>query len=86
MAEIRYDKNHPAGPDGPSRMRSRTRNSGSGEYTDYTLQQGSSTHPLTHKANVTETAHMPLSEPYTSLLNQGLSRNHFAYNGDRRRR
>ena len=84
MAEIRMDKTHPAGATNEERILNRYRNSGSGSYTDHTLRQGSS--PLRHITNITETAHMPLSQPYTSLLNQGLSQNHFAYNGEKRRR
>jgi hypothetical protein len=85
MAEIRYDKSHPAGATAEERLRNRYRNSGSGRYTDHDpIRQGTS--PVRHITNITETAHMPLSQPYTSLLNQGLSRDHFAYNGEKKRR
>jgi hypothetical protein len=40
-----------------------------------------SARPLHHTTTIYETAHMPLPKPYTSLLNRGLSPNHFAYNG-----
>jgi len=55
---------------------------GDSGYPKKEVREGSS--PLHHTTTIYESAHMPLSEPYTSLLNQGLSRDHFAYNGKRR--
>jgi hypothetical protein len=83
MAEIKFDKSHPAGATNEERIRNRYGLPSSG-YPGHEIREGA--RPLEHTAKIYPTAHMPLSEPYTSLLNAGLSRDHFAYNGEKRRR
>jgi hypothetical protein len=83
MVETKYDRSHPAGATAEERLRNRYRNSGSGSYTDHEpWKQGTS--PVRHVTNISEFAHMPTPGRYTTLLNAGLSRDHFAYNREGR--
>jgi hypothetical protein len=53
MVEVRYDKNHHAGPDANARIANRLRNSGAGAEPDHIATHGTGptrTHTNTHEA------------------------------------
>jgi hypothetical protein len=71
--EERYDRNHHAGPDAASRVRSRHRNSGS-PHADVVVHEDRGA--LHHVSNISNSAdHTRIPSQYrTSLLNQDQSR------------
>jgi hypothetical protein len=48
MVEVRYNKNHHAGPDANARVNSRLRNSGAGAKPNTTVQNGTSAQRVFH--------------------------------------